>query len=343
MSKPKIFITQPIEESALKRLQAVMDVEVHPDATQPISKEDLIRGVRNKDFLFCRLHDTIGGEALEANPNLKLIATMATSPGQIDMKTATRLKIPVTGRVVPVEGVTRDSIIEETADMAWTLLMAVARRLVEGDAMVRSGVTFPGCQSLYLVGSQVHGKTLGIVGMGKIGRAMARRAKGFNMKVLFCKRTRDPETEREFGAVQTSLEDLLRQSDFVSLHAAYSPETHHLIGAKELDMMKPTAFLINTARGQIVDQDALIDALRGKKIGGAGLDVYRGEPQPNLPGDFLKMKNVVLTPHLGSAVAEKREIMANTVADIFLDFLSGKEPKRVFNPEVLAHPNPSQV
>ena len=336
MSKPRIFITQPIEESALKRLQAAMDVEVHPDATQPISKEDLIRGVRNKDFLFCRLHDTIGAEALEANPNLKLIATMATSPGQIDMKTATRLKIPVTGRDVPVEGVTRDSIIEETADMAWTLLMAVARRLVEGDAIVRSGVTFPGCQSLYLVGSQVHGKTLGIVGMGKIGRAMARRAKGFSMKVLFCKRTPDPETERALGAVQTSLEELLKESDFVSLHAAYSPETHHLIGARELEMMKPTAFLINTARGQIVDQDALIDALRARKIAGAGLDVYRGEPQPNLPGDFLRMKNVALTPHLGSAVAEKREIMANTVADIFLDYLAGKKPKRIFNPEVFA-------
>ena len=336
MSKPKIFITQPIEESALKRLQATMDVEVHPDATRPISPEDLIRGVRDKDFLFCRLHDTIGAEALEANPNLKLIATMATSPGQIDMKTATRLKIPVTGRDVPVDGVHRDSIIEETADMAWTLLMAVARRLVEGDAMVRSGVTFPGCQSLYLVGSQVHGKTLGIVGMGKIGRAMARRAKGFNMKVLFCKRTPDPETERTLGAVQTSLAELLKESDFVSLHAAYSPETHHLIGARELEMMKPTAFLINTARGQIVDQDALIDALRARKIAGAGLDVYRGEPQPNLPGDFLRMKNVALTPHLGSAVAEKREIMANTVADIFLDYLAGKKPKRIFNPKVFA-------
>ncbi len=336
MRKPKIFITQPIEESALERLQAAMDVEVHPDATRPISPEDLIRGVRGKDFLFCRLHDTIGAEALEANPNLKLIATMATSAGQIDMQTANRLKIPVASRDVPLAGVHRDSISEETADMAWTLLMAVARRLVEGDAMVRSGVTLPGCQSLHLVGSQVHGKILGIVGMGRIGRAMARRARGFNMQVLFCKRTPEPETEREFGAVQTTLAELLRRSDFVSLHAAYSPQTHHLIGAEELDAMKPTAFLINTARGQIVDQDALIDALRARKIAGAGLDVYRDEPCPNLPEDFLRMNNVVLTPHLGSAVAEKREIMANTVADIFLDFLAGKKPKRLLNPEVLA-------
>jgi len=335
MNRPRIFITQPIEESALERLQEVMDVEVHPDSSRPIAKEDLIKGVIDKDYLFCRLHDTVGAEVLEANPNLKLIATMATSPGQIDMKAATRLKIPVTGRDVPVEGVHKDSIIEETADMAWTLLMAVARRVVEGDAMVRSGAVFPGCQSLYLVGSQVHGKTLGIVGMGKVGRAMARRAKGFNMKVLFCKRRPDPETEKETGATQTSLENLLKESDFVTLHASYSPETHHLIGAKEFSLMKPTAFLINTARGQIVDQDALIDALREKKIAGAGLDVYKGEPEPHLPEDFLKMKNVVLTPHLGSAVAEKREIMSNTVADIFLDCLAGKKPRRIFNPEVL--------
>ena len=335
MSKPRIFITQPIEESALERLQEVMDVEVHPDSSRPIAQEDLIKGVINKDYLFCRLHDTVSAEVLEANPNLKLIATMATSPGQIDMKTATRLKIPVTGRDVPVEGVHKDSIIEETADMAWTLLMAVARRVVEGDAMVRSGVTFPGCQSLLLVGSQVHGKTLGIVGMGKVGRAMARRAKGFNMKVLFCKRRPDPETEKELGATQTSLEHLLKEADFVTLHASYSPETHHLIGAQELSLMKHTAFLINTARGQIVDQDALIDALRQKKIAGAALDVYKGEPEPCLPKDFLEMKNVVLTPHLGSAVAEKREIMSNTVAEIFLDHAVGKKPRRIFNPEVL--------
>ncbi|MBE0557120.1 MAG: D-glycerate dehydrogenase, partial [Proteobacteria bacterium] len=274
MSRPKIFITQPIEESALKRLQAVMDVEVHPDATKPISQEDLIRGIRNKDFLFCRLHDTIGAEALEANPNLKLIATMATSTGQIDMKTATRLKIPVTGREIPVEGVHRDSIIEETADMAWTLLMAVARRLVEGNEMAHAG-NFPGSQSMYLVGSQVQGQTLGIVGMGKVGRAMARRAKGFRMKVLFFDKFPLPEVEQELGATQTTLEDLLRESDFVTLHPIYTPETHHLISARELSLMKPTAFLINASRGKIIDQDALVEAMRAKRIAGVALDVFR--------------------------------------------------------------------
>jgi glyoxylate reductase len=336
MSKPKVFITQPIEESALKRLQAVMDVEMHPDPTKPISPEDLIRGIKGKDFLFCRLHDAIGAEALEANPNLKLIATMATSAGSIDMKTATRLKIPVTARDIPVPGVNRDSIIEETADMAWTLLMAVARRVIEGNEMVHAGI-FPGDQSLYLVGAQVHGKTLGIVGMGKVGRGMARRAKGFNMKLIFYDKFPLPEVEKELGATQTTLEDLLQEADFVTLHPIYTPETHHLIGAKELSLMKPTAFLINASRGKVIDQDALFEALRARKIAGCALDVYHEEPaEPKLPADFLKMKNVVLTPHLGSAVAEKREIMSNTVVDILLNFAAGKPLKRILNPEVLA-------
>lgn len=333
--RPKIFVTQPIEESALRRLEAVMDVEVHPDASAPISKEALIKGIKGKDFLFCRLHDVVSAEVLEANPNLKLIATMATSPGQIDMQAATRLKIPVTGREVPVEGVHKDSIIEETADLAWTLLMVVARRVIEGNELVRAGV-FPGSQSLYLVGAQVHGKTLGIIGMGKVGRAMARRARGFNMKILFFDKFPLPEAEKEFGAKQTGLEELLRDSDFVTLHPIYTPETHHLISSRELSLMKPTAFLINASRGKVVDQEALFAALRAGRIAGCALDVFYDEPIPKIPEDILKMKNVVLTPHLGSAVAEKREVMSNTVVDILLDFLAGRKLKRIFNPEVLA-------
>ena len=333
MNKPRIFITQPIEESALRRLQEVMNVEMHPDSSKPIVKEDLIKGVTKNDYLFCRLHDSVDEEVLDANLNLKLIATMATSPGQIDIKAATRRKIPVAGREVPIEGVHKDSIIEETADLAWTLLMSVARGVIEGDRLFRAGV-FPGCQSMYLLGAQVHGKTLGIVGMGKVGKAMARRAKGFRMKVLYYSKNRHQESEKELGATYTSLENLLRESDFVTLHPIYTPETHHLISVRELSLMKPSAFLINTSRGAIVDQEALINCLRDKRIAGAALDVYEGEPHHKLPEDFLRMKNVVLTPHLGSAVAEKREIMSNTVVEIFLDFLAGKKLKRIFNPEV---------
>lgn len=333
MNKPNIFITQPVESSALKRLQEVMDVEVHPDASESIRKEDLIRGVSQSDYLFCRLGDIVDADVISANPNLKLIVTMATSPAQIDLKEATRHKIPVAGRPVPTTGLEPDSIIEETADLAWALLMAMARKVIEGNELVRAGI-FPGPQSPYILGSKVNEKTLGIVGMGKVGKAMARRAKGFRMKILYYDMNRYPEAEKELGATFTSLDDLLKASDFVTLHPLYTPETHHLIGKKELSIMKPTAFLINTSRGPVVDQAALIDAVRAKQIAGVALDVYEGEPHPELPEDFVKMKNVVLTPHLGSAVSEKREIMSNTVVDIFLDFIAGKKPKTLFNLEV---------
>jgi glyoxylate reductase len=333
MQRPKIFITQPVEDSALKRLQAVMDVQIHSDASKSIVKDDLIKGVRAADYLFCRLGDIVDAEVIDANPDLKLIITMATASANIDMQAATRYKIPVAGRRVPSSGFEADSIIEETADMAWTLLMSVARRVIEGNELVREGI-FPGAQSPYMIGAKVCEKTLGIVGLGKVGKAMARRAKGFNMKILYYDMQRFPESETELGVEYTSFEDLLKESDFVTLHPLYAPETHHLIGAKELSLMKPTAFLINTSRGPVVDQAALVGALRKREIAGAALDVFEGEPHPVLPEDFVAMQNVVLTPHFGSAVAEKREIMSNTVVDMILDFMNGKRPTTLFNPEI---------
>lgn len=333
MDKPNMFITQPVESSALKRLEAVMDVRVHPDASESIRKEDLISGVSKSDYLFCRLGDIVDADVISANPNLKLIVTMATSSAQIDLKEATRRKIPVAGRQVPTSGFEPDSIIEETADLAWVLLMTVARKVIPGNTLVRAGI-FPGPQSPYILGSKVNEKTLGIVGMGKVGKAMARRAKGFRMNILYYDMNRYPESEKETGAVFTTFENLLKASDFVTLHPLYTSETHHLISKKELSMMKTTAFLINTSRGPVVDQEALIDAVRAKQIAGVALDVYEGEPHPKLPEDFIKMENVVLTPHLGSAVREKREIMSNAVVDIFLDFIAGKKPKTLFNPEI---------
>jgi len=258
---------------------------------------------------------------------------MATASANIDIQAATRHKIPVAGRKVPSSGFEPDSIIEETADMAWTLLMSVARRIIEGNELVREGI-FPGGQSPYMIGAKVCEKTLGIVGLGKVGRAVARRAKGFNMKILYYDIQPLPEAESELGVEFRSFEDLLKKSDFVTLHPLYTPETHHLISAKELTLMKPTAFLINTSRGPVVDQAALIEALRKKEIAGAALDVFEGEPHPTLPEDFVAMKNVVLTPHFGSAVAEKREIMSNTVVDMILDFVKGKRPATLFNPEI---------
>jgi glyoxylate reductase len=333
MQRPKIFITQPVEDSALKRLQAVMDVQIHPDASKSILKDDLIKGVREADYLFCRLGDIVDADVIAANPNLKLIMTMATASASIDMEAATRHKIPVAGRKVPSSGFEPDSIIEETADLAWTLMMCVARRVIEGNELVRAGI-FPGGQSPYMIGAKVCEKILGIVGLGKVGKAMARRANGFNMKVLYYDMQRFTEAEGELGVQFTSLEDLLKESDFVTLHPLYTPETHHLISTKELALMKPTAFLINTSRGPVVDQTALVEAMRHNAIAGVALDVFEGEPHPMLPADFVAMKNVVLTPHFGSAVAEKREIMSNTVVDMILDFLKGKRPETLFNPEI---------
>lgn len=333
MKKPKIFLTQPIELSALRRLQAVMDVEMNSNASRSILKQDMIRGVSQSDYLFCRLGDVVDADVISVNPNLKLIVTMATSAAQIDLKAATFHKIPVAGREVSTTGFEPDSIIEETADMAWALLMAVARRVIEGNELVRGGI-FPGPQSMYLLGSNVNEKTLGIVGLGKVGRAMARRAKGFNMKVLYFSRNRHLDVEDALRVQKVSLDDLLKKSDFITLHPQYTTETHHLIGKRELTMMKPTAFLINTSRGPVIDQEALIDVIREKQIAGVALDVFEDEPHPKLPEDFVKMKNVVLTPHLGSAVAEKREAISHKVVDIFIDFTKGKMPKNLFNSEI---------
>lgn len=330
----KIFVTQPIEESAWKKLVSCMEVEVHPDATKTIRKESLIRGVRGKDYLFCRLGDQIDADVIGANRNLKLIATMATGSGGIDLKTATTFGIPVIGRDISNQKEGYSGIVEETADLTWALLMAVARRILEGDRLVRSGV-FPGPHSLYLLGSGVYGKRIGIVGMGKIGRALARRAGAFGMGIFYYSRKRHPDVEEKFAAAYLPFEELLQTVDFVCMVPQYTTETHHMIGKKQLDLMKPTAFLINTSRGPVVDQEALVNALCTKRIAGAALDVFEQEPYPVLPEDLIAMPNCVMTPHMGSAVAEKREIMVNEIVDEIIAFSQGERPSHLFNPEVL--------
>ena len=334
MMRPKIFITQPVEASALKKLTACMEVEVHPDATKTIGKESLIRGVRGKDYLFCRLGDPIDADVISANKGLKLIATMATGSGGIDVETATKFKIPVIGRDISNQKEGYSGIVEETADLTWALLMAVARRILEGDRLVRSGI-FPGPHSMYLLGSGVYGKSIGIVGMGKIGRAVSRRARAFGMNIYYYSRKRHPDVEQEFNAACLPFDELLQKVDFVCMVPQYSAETHHMIGEKQLSLMRPTAFLINTSRGSVVDQDALVNALRMKRIAGAALDVFEGEPYPALPKELIAMPNCVLTPHMGSAVAEKREIMVNEIVDEIIAFSEGKAPSHPFNPEVL--------
>jgi len=325
--RPRIFITQPIARTAIERLQKLADVEWNRDAVHLLSKDELIAAVRERDILFCLLPDRVDAEVIEASPGLRMIATMKITPPDIDVAAATARRIPVT--VIP------PLVTEATADLHFGLLLAVARRMIEGDRLVRSGI-FPGGQSMHLEGAGVSGKTIGLVGGGgRIGRAVARRAHGFSMRTLYWGPRRITEAdERELDLTYVPLDQLLAESDFVSVHAPLKAETHHLIGARELRLMKPSAFLINTARGPIVDEQALVDALTERRIAGAGLDVF--EREPHVEEALLAMPNVVLTPHLGSAVAELREMMAHVVVDNIVAVLEGRRPPNCWNPEIYA-------
>jgi len=326
VSKPRIFVSQPVAASAIARLRALGGVKVFPDDSRIIPHRTLITAVKNADILFCLLHDKIDKAVIAANPKLRHIAAQSISPSNIDVAEATRRGIPVT--VVP------PVTTEATADLTLGLMLAVARRMVEGDRLVRAG-KFPGGQSRHLLGGYVWGKTIGLIGGGGlIGKATARRAQGFDMRVLYWTPRRKPEdVEREAGLTYVPLDQLLRESDFVSLHSPLNAQTRHQIGARELGLMKKTAFIINTARGPLIDEKALIRALKAKKIAGAGLDVFEFEPK--VSPELKKMSNVVLNPHLGSATVEVREEMASIVVDNIEAVLAGRTPPGCVNPEVL--------
>ena len=323
--RPRIFITQPVAESAVARLRAVADVEMNPDTLHIATKSELLEKAPQLDILFCLLHDRVDRDIIAAGARLRAIASMKITPSDIDVATATARRIPVTV-IAPI-------VTDATADIHFALLLAVARRVVEGDRLVRAGI-FPGAQSAHLLGAWVHGKTIGLIGGGgRIGKAVAKRAHGFSMRTLYWTPRRKPESEeREAGLEYVPYDRLLAESDFVSVHAPLTPETVHLVGERELRLMKPTAFLVNTSRGPVVDEKALVRALAEKRIAGAGLDVYENEPlvEPALLG----MQNVVLTPHLGSAVKELRESMANVVVDNILAVLEGRQPPNCWNPEI---------
>jgi glyoxylate reductase len=326
LMRPKIFVTQPVAESALERLRAVADVKVNPVSNRVVAHKALVVAARKHDIVFSLLHDKVDRAVFATNPKLKLLASQSITPDNIDVAAATAGKIPVT--VVP------PIVAEATADINFGLMLMVARHMVQGDRLVRRGI-FPGAQSNHLAGTAVYGKTIGLVGGGgRIGLAVARRAHGFGMRILYWGPHRKPaEFEREHHLTFMELDALLAESDFVSLHSPLKPETHHQIGARELSLMKPTAFLINTARGRIVDEKALVKALAKGTIAGAGLDVF--EHEPKVPAALVKMTNVVLTPHLGSAVVDVRATMANIVVDNILAFLEGRKPPNIVNPEVL--------
>jgi len=316
----KIFITRRLPEEGLRLLKE-HELEIY-EGDAPPSKEEIIEGVKDKDALICLLTDKIDAEVMDSAPNLKIIANYAVGIDNIDVEEATKRGILVTN--------TPGVLTETVADLAWALLMAIARRIVEGDKFMKEG-KFKGWAPLLMLGSDVYGKTIGIIGAGRIGSAVARRAKGFNMRILYYSRKRNEKLEEECNAKYVDLETLLKEADFVSLHTPLTEETYHMIGEKGLKMMKPTAYLINTARGKCVDENALVKALKEGWIKGAALDVFENEPA--IHPELKKLDNVVLTPHIGSASYETRSKMAVMVAKNVIAALEGKLPPNCVNPE----------
>ncbi len=316
----KVFVTRRIPEKGLRMLEERYDVEVNPH-DRVLTKEEIIEGVRDADALLCLLTDAIDREVIDAGRKLKVISNYAVGYNNIDYEYAREKGIPVTN--------TPGVLTETTADLAWAILMAAARRVVEGDAFMRAG-KFRGWEPMLMLGTDVYDKTIGIVGMGKIGQAVARRAKGFGMHILYYSRSRKPEIEEETGAERVPLEILMTESDYISLHVPLTPETRNMINRDMLELMKPEAYLINTARGEVIDEPYLIEMLKRRRIRGAALDVFWGEPL-NVNPELYELDNVVLAPHMGSASLETRTEMAVMAAQAIIDVLEGREPKNRVN------------
>jgi glyoxylate reductase len=325
--RPRVYITQPVAESAIERLREAADVDLNRDPLHIATKPELLGAARTHDIVFCLLHDRIDRDIINANPGLKMIASMTITPADIDTAAATERGIPVTTVPSPL-------LDDATADLAWALMLSVARRVAEGDRLIRSGI-IPGSQSCYMEGGGVSRRTLGILGMGGVGREAARRAVGFKMNVIYHdpKRLTEDE-ERALGVTWVAFDDLFTTADIVSVHVALNSKTRHLVGAREFALMKPTAYFINTARGPIVHEEALIEALQAKRIAGAGLDVY--EREPDIDPRFIALSNVVMTPHTGSADRDLRSAMANVAVDNILAVLAGREPPNCWNREIYA-------
>ena len=321
--RPKVVITRKIPEDGLRLLAEKYTVSLN-EKNRPITRNELEELLLDASALLCMLNDNVDEGILKGAPKLKIVSNLAVGTNNVDLKACTRMGIVVTN--------TPGVLTEATADLTFALLLAVTRRIVEGDRFMRDG-KFDGWDPLLLVGGDLYGKTLGIIGMGRIGQAVARRALGFGMKIVY--NNRNPvsaETARLLEASYAPLEEVIRQADFLTLHLPYYPGVHHLINGERLKMMKPGAYLINTARGAHLDEKSLVEHLKDKRIAGAALDVFEKEPElaPSLTG----LDNVVLIPHLGSASAETRKKMAVMAAESICDLLDGIKPERVVNREV---------
>jgi gluconate 2-dehydrogenase len=321
--KPRVLVTREVFDETLAYLADHCDVESNQDDVA-LTAQALAQRAADKDAVVCSLTDRIDAALIERAKKLRVVANIAVGYNNIDVPACTARSIMVTN----TPGVLDDS----TADLAWTLMLGAARRITEVERYVRNG-DWKGWRLKQWLGTDVHHATLGIVGMGRIGQAIARRAAGFEMRVLYHNRKRvDEGIERSLKATWASLDELLRESDFVVLQVPYSPETHHLIGAAELAKMKPTAILVNSTRGGVVDDAALVDALRNGTLRAAGLDVFENEP--NLNPAFLELDNVVLAPHIGSSTEAARRAMAMTAAKNAVAALTGGRPPNLVNPDV---------
>jgi len=320
-----VFVTRIIPKMGLDIVHRTCEkVEINPH-DRVLTRDELLAGVRGRDGVLCLLTDKIDEEVFEAaGPQCKIFANYAVGYDNVQVEAATRRGIMITN--------TPGVLTETTADLAWALIFAAARRIVEADAFFRTG-QWQGWGPLQFLGHDIYGATLGIVGAGRIGSAVARRAIGFGMRVLYADTQENVELEERLGAKRVELDELLRESDFVSLHVPLTEQTRHLIGNRELRLMKRTAYLINTSRGPVVDEAALVSALREGLIAGAGLDVYENEPAP-APG-LTELPNVVCLPHLGSATEATRSKMATMAATNLVAGLRGERPPNLVNPEVL--------
>ncbi|MBI4474802.1 MAG: D-glycerate dehydrogenase [Acidobacteria bacterium] len=318
-----IYITRPVFDETVARLRREVDVRFNPE-DRVLSKAQLISQLKEADGVITLITDTVDREVLDAAPRLKIISNFAVGFNNVDVEAATMAGIAVTN--------TPGVLTETTADFAWTLLMAAARRIVEADQFTRAK-KFKAWAPRMFLGHDVYGKILGIVGLGRIGQAVARRAAGFNMMVLFYDPEPIPEhVIRELGVHKVPLEELLKVSDFVSLHVPLVPETKHLLNNQTFSLMKPTCIVVNTSRGPVINEKALVRALRDGKIAAAALDVYEREPE--IEAELLQLENVILAPHIASASHETRLKMCMIAADNLLAALKGQRPPNLVNPEV---------
>jgi glyoxylate reductase len=324
MPRPRIYVTHALFEAPRAQLAAHCDAQFWPGPGRP-SSEELRRAAADADGLVSLLTDRIDEALVAAAPRLRIVANVAVGYDNLDLPALSRRKIAATN--------TPGVLDETTADLAWALLMAVARRIVEADALARSGKWVLWDLDQFC-GADVWGKTLGVVGFGRIGQAVARRAQGFRMRVIYTSGHRVPaEIEKQLGAEYRTLDALLAESDFISLHTPLTDTTRHMISAPQFAAMKPTAYIVNTSRGPVIDEAALIAALAAGRIAGAALDVYERELE--IP-DGLRRPNVVMTPHIGSASIETRTKMAMIAVNNIIEFFAGRRPPTILNPEVLS-------